>query len=151
MKLNKSSINICMPRSAVSLKSVKCKRPIQFSSVTQSCPTLWPHELQHTRPPCPSPTPGVPPLYGNKVQILLSLKKKKVRGTFSCFCGHSVAPCVMCCSTQLRLQGGHVLSLRHHDVTGGPRPKLPSLQPTSSLMCCPHQSSASFEEPKGPR
>ena len=20
---------------------------------------LWPHELQHTRPPCPSPTPGV--------------------------------------------------------------------------------------------
>ena len=30
-----------------------------FSSVAQSCPTLWPHELQHTRPPCPSPTPGV--------------------------------------------------------------------------------------------
>ena len=29
------------------------------SSVTQSCPTLWPHELQHVRPPCPSPTPGV--------------------------------------------------------------------------------------------
>ena len=22
---------------------------------------LWPHELQHTRPPCPSPTPGVHP------------------------------------------------------------------------------------------
>ena len=37
--------------------------PVQFSfsSVTQSCPTLWPHELQHTRPPCPSPTPGVHP------------------------------------------------------------------------------------------
>ena len=32
---------------------------VQFSSVTQSCPTLWPHELQHARPPCPSPTPGV--------------------------------------------------------------------------------------------
>ena len=31
----------------------------QFSSVTQSCPTLWPHEPQHARPPCPSPTPGV--------------------------------------------------------------------------------------------
>ena len=29
---------------------------VQFSSVTQSCPTLWPHELQHTRPPCPSPS-----------------------------------------------------------------------------------------------
>ena len=34
---------------------------IQFSSVTQLCPTLRPHELQHTRPPCPSPTLGVYP------------------------------------------------------------------------------------------
>ena len=34
---------------------------IQFSSVTQSCPTLWPNEPQHARPPCPSPTPGVYP------------------------------------------------------------------------------------------
>ena len=33
--------------------------PVQFSSVGQSCPTLWPHGLQHARPPCPSPTPGV--------------------------------------------------------------------------------------------
>ena len=32
-----------------------------LSSVTHSCLTLWPHELQHTRPPCPSPTPGVHP------------------------------------------------------------------------------------------
>ena len=31
----------------------------QFSSVTQLCPTLWPHGPQHARPPCPSPTPGV--------------------------------------------------------------------------------------------
>ena len=23
--------------------------------------SLWPHELQHARPPCPSPTPGVHP------------------------------------------------------------------------------------------
>ena len=29
------------------------------SSVAQSCPTLWPHESQHTRPSCPSPTPRV--------------------------------------------------------------------------------------------
>ena len=29
------------------------------SSVTQSCPTLRHHESQHSRPPCPSPTPGV--------------------------------------------------------------------------------------------
>ena len=31
----------------------------QFSSVTQSCLTLRPHELQHFRPLCPLPTPGV--------------------------------------------------------------------------------------------
>ena len=33
----------------------------QFSSVAQSCPTLWPHEPQHARPPCPSPIPRVHP------------------------------------------------------------------------------------------
>ena len=32
---------------------------VQFSSVAQSCPTLQPHESHHTRPPYPSPTPGV--------------------------------------------------------------------------------------------
>ena len=33
-----------------------------FSSVVQSCPdSLRPHEPQHARPPCPSPTPGVHP------------------------------------------------------------------------------------------
>ena len=32
---------------------------VQFSSVTQSWPSLPPHELQHTRPPCASTTPGV--------------------------------------------------------------------------------------------
>ena len=32
---------------------------LQFSSVAQLYLTLWPHGLQHTRPPCPSPTPGV--------------------------------------------------------------------------------------------
>ena len=31
---------------------------VQFSSVAQSCPTLWPYGLQHTRLPCPSPAPG---------------------------------------------------------------------------------------------
>ena len=30
-------------------------------SVTQSCPTLQPHGLQHTRPLCPSPSPEVCP------------------------------------------------------------------------------------------
>ena len=33
----------------------------QFSSVTQSCPTLRSRESQHGRPPCPSPTPGACP------------------------------------------------------------------------------------------
>ena len=33
--------------------------PLQFSSVTQLCPTLRPCESQHARPPGPSPTPGV--------------------------------------------------------------------------------------------
>ena len=33
----------------------------QFSSVAQSCPTLLPHELQHARPSCPSPTTRVYP------------------------------------------------------------------------------------------
>ena len=32
---------------------------VQFNSVAQSCLTLRPHGLQHARPPCPSPTPGV--------------------------------------------------------------------------------------------
>ena len=42
-----------------------CYISIQFSSVQFSSSvvsdSLWPHELQHTRPPCPSPTPGVHP------------------------------------------------------------------------------------------
>ena len=37
--------------------------PVQFSSVQFSCSVmsdfLGPHELQHARPPCPSPAPGV--------------------------------------------------------------------------------------------
>ena len=31
---------------------------VQFSRSVMS-DSLWPHELQHDRPPCPSPTPGV--------------------------------------------------------------------------------------------
>ena len=36
-------------------------RLVQFSSVARSCPTLRHHELQHARPLCPLPTPGVHP------------------------------------------------------------------------------------------
>ena len=34
------------------------KESVQFSCSTVSL-SLWPHEPQHSRPPCPSPTPGV--------------------------------------------------------------------------------------------
>ena len=43
----------------VCLVSNRMLSSAQFSSVAQSCPTLWPQELKHARPPCPSPTPGV--------------------------------------------------------------------------------------------
>ena len=44
---------------APGINSLMGYRSVQFSSVAQSCPTLRPHESQHTRPPCPSPTPRV--------------------------------------------------------------------------------------------
>ena len=40
----------------------------QFSSVTQSCPTLCDPWTQHARLPCPSPTPGV---YSNSCPLSL--------------------------------------------------------------------------------
>ena len=44
--------------------------PVQFSLVRFSCSvvsnSLWPHGLQHARPPCPSPTPGA---YSNSCTI----------------------------------------------------------------------------------
>ena len=43
----------------VHLKFTQCS--VQFISVAQSCLTLRPHESQHARPPCQSPTPGVYP------------------------------------------------------------------------------------------
>ena len=38
--------------------SDKIQHPFQFSCSVVS-DSLWPHGLQHARPPCPSPTPGV--------------------------------------------------------------------------------------------
>ena len=43
-----------------------CPHANLLSSVAQSCPTLPPHGLQHGRPPCPSPTPGV---YSNSCPV----------------------------------------------------------------------------------
>ena len=36
----------------------QCRNSVQFSHSVMS-DSLWPHELQHARPPWPSPTPGV--------------------------------------------------------------------------------------------
>ena len=52
--------NILVHKFNTSLNSqIKSDLTCQFSSVTQSCLTLWLHGLQHARPPCPSPTPRV--------------------------------------------------------------------------------------------
>ena len=42
------------------LSPEKCFSSVQFSC-SVVCDSLWPHELQHIRPPCPSPTPRVHP------------------------------------------------------------------------------------------
>ena len=44
--------------SSSSLSAIRVVFYLQFSSVAQSCLTLQAHGLQHTRLPCPSPTPG---------------------------------------------------------------------------------------------
>ena len=46
---SKSALSYCL---AQSLSSVQFSRSVVSDS-------LWPHELQHARTPCPSPTPGV--------------------------------------------------------------------------------------------
>ena len=40
-------------------EDIKKRWQENIRSVAQSCPTLRPHEWQHARPPCPSPTPRV--------------------------------------------------------------------------------------------
>ena len=52
-------ILFCWALWQVRVCQVKGRGSVQFSSVIQSCPTLRPHESQHARPPCPSPTLGV--------------------------------------------------------------------------------------------
>ena len=44
----------------ISIHKERCLNSIQFSCSVRS-DSLRPHELQQTRPPCPSPTPGVHP------------------------------------------------------------------------------------------
>ena len=42
-------VNICMYVHAHTIRYIIC-----CCSVTRLCPTLWPHGLEHARPPCPS-------------------------------------------------------------------------------------------------
>ena len=48
------SYKVMNPIMGASLSSVQFSRSVMSNS-------LWPHELQHARPPCPSPTPRVYP------------------------------------------------------------------------------------------
>ena len=41
----------------------------QISSVAQSCPTLWPHEPQHARPPCPSQVSDLVKLHSQAFKV----------------------------------------------------------------------------------
>ena len=59
MKLKEESEKVGLKLNIQKMKIMASGPISQFSSVAQSCPTLRPHELQHARPPCPSPTPGV--------------------------------------------------------------------------------------------
>ena len=43
---------LCLSPTLLTFSSVQFSRSVVSDS-------LWPHESQHTRPPCPSPTPGV--------------------------------------------------------------------------------------------
>ena len=49
------------PEYQCNMQQPKCTYSVQFSSVQSlgHVDSLWPHESQHARPPCPSPTPGV--------------------------------------------------------------------------------------------
>ena len=49
----------CMPHSMANIFLTKINS-VQFSCWVES-DSLQPHEVQHARPPCPSPTPGVHP------------------------------------------------------------------------------------------
>ena len=53
---------VCLPWKNVCLSSLLILKSVsdQISRSVMS-DYLWPHESQHARPPCPSPTPGVHP------------------------------------------------------------------------------------------
>ena len=50
--------NLCKQSVLYSFSHLPSPLSVQFHCSVMSN-SLWPRELQHTRPPCPSPTPGV--------------------------------------------------------------------------------------------
>ena len=52
-----SAQNLCVETPTLYIIAFGERAIEKVSSVSQSCLTLWPHGLQHTRLPCPSPTP----------------------------------------------------------------------------------------------
>ena len=58
MKVKEESAKVGLK---LNIKKTKITASSPVSSVAQSCPTRRPHEPQHARPPCPSPTLRVYP------------------------------------------------------------------------------------------
>ena len=52
-----SAQNLCVETPTLYVIAFGERAVEKFSSVSQSCLTLWPHGLQHARLPCPSPIP----------------------------------------------------------------------------------------------
>ena len=59
-KLSRKLTTILLPYIWRIMQLLPC-HSVQFSSVTVVSDSLWPHEPQHARPPCPSPTVRVYP------------------------------------------------------------------------------------------
>ena len=57
--IKKSDQRLATYKKKVGGRAENIQESTQFCSVTWLCLTLWPHGLQHSRPPCPSPTSGV--------------------------------------------------------------------------------------------
>ena len=57
---------------------------VQFSSVAQSCHSLRPHEPQHARPPCPSPTSGIYPNWWHPTPVFLPGESHGQRSLVRC-------------------------------------------------------------------
>ena len=69
----------CYISSLIQFSSVQCSRSVVSDS-------LRPHESQHARPPCPSPTPGVHPDYSIELCLLTrSLQDLKAKCKFVFF------------------------------------------------------------------